>query len=155
MERSCVSGCHLDRPLRYCDVGEWVIYAHEPEHAGQIHRSITTCSGQSSISDTLQGCPPGTNRNSVVISNSISMEGQGTTLSMVQPSRRQTRARNTLSHQVGDKVIIHLQASLPGPRTSGIAWHKGRELVSRFVFIWYFGAVLDVSVSIWLPKARI
>jgi hypothetical protein len=34
-------------------VGEMVIYAHEPQHAAQIHRSLTTCSVQNSISGTL------------------------------------------------------------------------------------------------------
>jgi hypothetical protein len=36
-------------------VGEMVIYAHEPQHAAKIHRSVTTYSGQNSISDTLRG----------------------------------------------------------------------------------------------------
>jgi hypothetical protein len=35
-------------------VGEMVIYAHEPQHAAQIHRSVTTYSVQNSISDTLR-----------------------------------------------------------------------------------------------------
>ena len=34
-------------------VGEMVIYAHEPQHAAKIHRSVTTYSVQNSISDTL------------------------------------------------------------------------------------------------------
>ncbi len=34
-----------------------VIYAHEPQHAAQIHRSVTTYSVQNSISDTLSVCP--------------------------------------------------------------------------------------------------
>jgi hypothetical protein len=38
-------------------VGEMIIYAHEPQHAAQIHRSVTTYSVQNSISDTLSGCP--------------------------------------------------------------------------------------------------
>jgi hypothetical protein len=35
-------------------VGEMVIYAHEPQHAAKIHRSVTTYSVQNSISDTLR-----------------------------------------------------------------------------------------------------
>jgi hypothetical protein len=38
-------------------VGEMVIYAHEPQHAAKIHRSVTTYSVQNSISDTLSVCP--------------------------------------------------------------------------------------------------